>query len=115
MAKVDLPHFDLAAACLEPADVEKPFYQSGERVCLLVDRFQDLALAGRDRPVDALLEQIEIADDDVDRRLQLVGRNGNKFRTQALQLRELTGHGVIAGGKATELRLLILGKLELMA
>ena len=73
--QVDLSHIELASTRLEPADVQQSLDESGEAICLLVDRFEDFLLLCRHFSIDAFFEQLEIADDDVDRGLQLVRGN----------------------------------------
>ena len=46
----------------------------------------------RERSVDAILEQLQIADHHVDRRLELVRRNGHKLGLELVELGELASH-----------------------
>src|SRR5256885_2314101 len=84
--QIHLPHIELATTRLEAADVQQALDQPRQGVCLLVDGIENLFLFRRQFAVDSLSQQLQIADDDVDRCLELVGGYSNEFRTETLQL-----------------------------
>ena len=59
---------------------------------LVVERAEDVSLPLRNRPIHALIEQLHIAEDDVERRLDLVGGDGNELCLETVELRELGRH-----------------------
>ena len=69
-------------------------------------RFQRLAhleLAFGQLAVRAILQQLQVSEEDIDRRLQLVRRDGHEFRLEFIQLRELPGHRREAGRQTAKL------------
>jgi len=87
--EVDLPALELAAAGFEPTDVEQPLDQSGQSLRLFAQSRANLALLWVELSINIFLEQLEIADDDVDRSLELVRCNRNEFRLELVELGEL--------------------------
>ncbi len=83
---------ETAAARLEPTDVEQLIHQPRQRVRLRLEGAKHLRVSRVHRPVDALVEQLQVADHDVDRRLELVRRDGHEFRLELVELRELPRH-----------------------
>ena len=114
-ANVDLTHVELTAACLEAADVEQSLDEARQRVRLFTDRLEDFLLLRRKLAVNPFLQEIQVADDDVDRGLQLVRRHAHELRAQPLELGKLTRHGLVARGESAELGLFILRQAGLMA
>src|SRR5687768_9634280 len=101
--QVDLSTLQLSAAGLESADIEQALHEPCECLRLFPKRDTDLALLWIQLPVDVLLKQLQIADDDVYRCLQLVRRNGHELSFELVELSELRRHPLIAPGEAAEL------------
>ena len=70
--EIDLSALQLSAACFEAADVEQSLHEPRKRLRLLSESSADLALLRVELAVDVLLEQLEVADDDIDWRLELM-------------------------------------------
>src|SRR5437763_9920832 len=100
--EVDLPPLELAAARFEAADVEQTLHQSRERLRLLSQCRADLALLRVELAVNIFLQQLEIADDDIDRSLELVRCDRYEFGLELVELRELRRHSLITLGESSE-------------
>src|SRR5438270_13020581 len=98
MREVHFAHVDLPPARLESADVEKSLHEAGESVRLLLDSFEHFFLRRRQVSVNAFLKELQVPDNDVDRRLELVRGNSDELGAQTFELGELASHRLIACG-----------------
>src|SRR5690348_15907270 len=83
---------ELAAARLEAAHIQQLMHQARQGPRLRIERAHDLVHLGRHRPVDALIDQLQIAEDDVDRRFELVRCDGHELRFEPVERRQLVRH-----------------------
>src|SRR5688500_12807749 len=87
--EMDRARLDAPAARLESRHVQQLSGQPRERAPLRLDRREDLGLFARERSVYAVLHELKVAQDDVDRRLQLVGCDRHELRLQLVELGQL--------------------------
>src|SRR5688500_6587133 len=102
-AEPQRPKLELAAASLEPAHVQQLSHEARQRLSLRCQREADLTLLGRQLAVDVLLQQLQVPDDHIDWRLELVRRDRHELRFELVELFQLLRHRMEALGEATKL------------
>ena len=94
---------DSTTARLEAIGVEQLGGQASQSAPLGLQRLRDLELLVRELPVNSLFHELYVAQDHVDRRLELVRRDRGVLGLQLVELGKLTSHVPEADGQAAEL------------
>ena len=112
VGEADRPWIDASAPRLEAGDVEQMGGETRQRLALRLDGGEHLGLLGGQRSVDPVLHELKIAEDDVDRRLQLVRRDRDELGLQLVELGQLLAHRAKAHGQPSELVDALGGEIE---
>jgi hypothetical protein len=96
-------HLQAQAARFQAADVEQLVDQLCQAARLLLDGRQGSGLLLGNGAEHAVVDQLGIAGDHVDGRLQLVGGHAHELGLHAVQLGQALGHGAEGAGQVADL------------
>ena len=101
--QLERPGFDPAATRLEPAHIQQLRREPSQRLPLQLDGLEDGLLLLGNRAINALLHELQVAENHVDWSLELVRRDGDEFRLQLVEVCQLLAHVAKAHGQPSEL------------
>jgi hypothetical protein len=88
----------------KPADVERRVDQLEQLAGAGADAIETRRLLGRERAEDLVEQQLVVAEDDIERRAQLVRHGGEKIRLEPIGLLELADQPPVLQRQRGELR-----------